>query len=94
MAILHNNPKAKFGPRMPVILSKGSENDWLVPYDEKAWDEQKENLKGLIKSYPQEELDYYTVDRLRGKAYAGNTPKISEHFEYSEFEIDYSNWGK
>lgn len=92
MSILHNNPKAKFGPRMPVILDESSQEEWIMPYDEKNWELQKKHLKGLLKPYPQEELEYYTVDRLRGKAYRGNVPQITDKFEYADFDVDYTKW--
>lgn len=92
MAILHNNPKAKYGPRMPVILNEEIQEDWIMPYDEHNWEKQKKHLKSLLKPYPQEELDYYTVGRLSGKQYPGNTPKITDHIEYEEFNVDYQKW--
>jgi len=91
MEIIHNNPKAK-EPRMPLILPKELEEEWIMPYDEPNWEKQKKHLKELIKPYPHEEMDFYTVDRLRGNAYQGNLPEISEKIEYSEFPVDYSNW--
>lgn len=84
MAKIHNNPKLE-GPRMPLILPPERENDWITPYDEELWEKgQKKQLQELIQPFPEEELDYHTVDRLRGKEYAGNIPEISEPLEYSE----------
>jgi len=40
----------------------------------------------LIREYPDEELDAYTVRRLRGKEYIGNVEKVSEPFEYAELK--------
>lgn len=36
---------------------------------------------------PDEELDAYTVRRLRGKEYIGNVSAVSEPFEYAELKI-------
>jgi len=91
LEVLHNNPKAK-GPRMPVILPKESEDEWIMPYDEPNWEKQKSHLKELIKPYSHEEMDYYTVNRLRGKAYQGNLPNISEEIDYPEFSVNYLEW--
>ena len=87
LAKIHNNPKLE-GPRMPVILSKESENDWIMPYDEQLWEkEQKKAIQNLIRSYPEEELAAHTVHKLRGKEYSGNVPEISEPVEYAELEF-------
>ncbi|RKN83515.1 SOS response-associated peptidase [Ulvibacterium marinum] len=85
MAKLHNNPKAKDGPRMPLILPTELENEWIQPYDEALWEKgQKKAIHELIQSYPEEKLDYYTVGRLGGKEYVGNIPEISEPLNYPE----------
>ena len=84
MAKIHNNPKLE-GPRMPLILPPELENEWLTPYDEILWEKgQKKALQELIQPYPEEEFDYHTVDRLRGKEYPGNIPEIMESLEYEE----------
>jgi len=41
----------------------------------------------LIKEYPDEELDAYTVRRVRGKEYIGNVEKVCEPFEYAELNV-------
>lgn len=88
MAKIHNNPKLK-EPRMPLILPNEIANEWLTPYDEELWGKgQKKALEELIRPYTEEELDYHTVDRLRGKGYRGNVPGISEAFEYPELQIE------
>lgn len=84
MAKIHNNPKLE-EPRMPLILSPEHEDDWITSFDEELWEKgQKKTLEELIRPYPEEKLNYYTVDRLRGKEYAGNVPEISEPLEYPE----------
>jgi len=41
----------------------------------------------LIREYPDEELEAYTVRRLRGKEYLGNVEEVSAPFEYPELKI-------
>ena len=80
MARIHNNPKLK-GPRMPLILPEALAENWLRtiedPLDQKAIEE-------LIRSFPEEALMAHTVSKLRGKAYPGNIPEISEEVFYPE----------
>jgi putative SOS response-associated peptidase YedK len=77
---IHNNPKLK-EPRMPVILPESLENEWLHPLTD---DLDKKPIQELIKEFPDEELEAYTVRRLRGKEYIGNVSEISEKYEYEE----------
>tara|TARA_B100001765_G_scaffold213212_1_gene178645 strand:+ start:799 stop:1566 length:768 start_codon:yes stop_codon:yes gene_type:complete len=83
MSKIHNNPKLK-GPRMPLILPKELEDKWLESIED---DLDKKQIEELIVSYPEEELDSHTVQRLRGKEYPGNVASISEPFEYQELEF-------
>ena len=82
LARIHNNPKLA-GPRMPVILPDALADKWLVtvkdPLDEKE-------LQTLLCPYPEAELQAHTVAKLRGKAYAGNVPEISEPVAYPELQ--------
>jgi len=80
---IHNNPKLK-EPRMPVILHEELADKWLEKI-EGAKDQ--EYIEELIQPYPEEELDAYTVGRLRGKDYLGNVPEISEPVYYAELVI-------
>ena len=80
MAKIHNNPKAK-GPRMPLILTEATAENWLDRIDDEV---DKKMIQDLIKSYPEEELTYHTVARLRGKEYAGNIETISDEVVYDE----------
>ena len=80
LAKIHNNPKLD-GPRMPLILPSELEEDWLAPINDEL-EEQK--IKELIRSYPTEELESYTVGRIRGKEYVGNIPEVSNKKEYPE----------
>jgi putative SOS response-associated peptidase YedK len=78
MAWLHNRPKASEGPRMPFVLREECYHDWLdtslLPGE----------VLSLIQPYPQELLQDYPVDRLRGKSYPGNVPKIMEPHNYPQ----------
>ena len=80
LAKIHNNPKLE-GPRMPLILPQELEDKWLEPVEDEL---DVKSIQELIKDYPDEELDAYTVRRLRGKEYIGNTEKVSEPFQYEE----------
>jgi putative SOS response-associated peptidase YedK len=82
MAKIHNNPKLQ-GPRMPLILPEGMEDKWLIPIEDEI---DIKAIQELIHSYPEEELEAYTVDRLRGKGYMGNIPEISQKIEYPELQ--------
>lgn len=66
---------------MPLILPEGMENKWLIPIED---DIDIKAIQELIHSYPGEELEAYTVDRLRGKEYRGNIPEISQQVQYPE----------
>ena len=78
MTYIHNNPKASETPRMPFIVPLDLEEAWLNP------EAQPDGLSQLIGPYPDEQLDYYTVPRLRGKAYPGNVPEMMQPVEYDE----------
>ncbi|RMA58061.1 SOS response-associated peptidase [Ulvibacter antarcticus] len=80
MAKIHNNPKLK-EPRMPVILTSESEEEWLKPFESNT---DRENIVKNIKPLSEDLLEAYTVRRLRGKEYLGNVEEISEEFEYQE----------
>lgn len=77
---IHNNPKLK-GPRMPLILPQEIEDRWLDPVND---DLDIKAIQDLMRSYPDDALEAYTVRRLRGKEYIGNVEEISEPFEYEE----------
>lgn len=78
---ISNDPKAESGPRMPVILTRDTEKDWLMPMEKKA---DREFLLSLCKAYPSSELMAYTVARLKGKQAVGNTAKAIEKISYQE----------
>ena len=75
MSKIHNNPKLE-GPRMPVILSKNNEDNWL--------DIKSKNIKALIKPSEDENLMAFPVKRIRGKEYLGNVKEVCLEFNYPE----------
>ena len=81
MARIHNNPKLP-QPRMPVILHKEVEDQWLAPLTDKA---DQEMLQDLLIPYDEEFLEYYPVPRLRGKEAVGNDPAVLQPVEYPGF---------
>jgi putative SOS response-associated peptidase YedK len=80
---IHNNPKLK-GPRMPLILSDTTEDEWLNPINDAV---DKKAIEDIIKPFPADELGYHTVNKLRGKAYSGNVEEISNEVIYKELEF-------
>ena len=83
MAKIHNNPKL-IEPRMPVILPDGMEDHWLEPINNEG---QRKEIVNLIKAYPENKLQAYTVRKLRGNEAVGNVPEASRYFEYKELEV-------
>lgn len=83
MTRIHNNPKASEGPRMPLILPQGLVIDWLKPINDKV---DKDFIETLIQPYDENELETFTVKRLRGKEAIGNIPEALNSFRYPELE--------
>jgi putative SOS response-associated peptidase YedK len=79
MGAIHNNPKLS-EPRMPVMLDDRQTEDWL---DAKT----EHGVQEIIQQECTLELAAHPVQRLRGKAYLGNTESISEEVEYPELKI-------
>ncbi len=77
MTQIHNNPKIK-EPRMPLILPKELEAEWLKPRDAN----EKELLQDLLKPFPKELLKVKTVMPLKGKNALGNVEEASKEFQY------------
>lgn len=80
MAKIHNNTKAEMGPRMPAILPREKQDEWLAPFTAAA---DKEKLQALLKPYDGP-LRAYAVRQLLGKNTIGNVPEIREAFHYDE----------
>ena len=79
LAQIHNNPKLKES-RMPVILQGDEIEQWLEPINNDA---DKKKIESLIKPF-KEDLEAYTVRRLRGKESLGNVPEAANKFDYPE----------
>jgi putative SOS response-associated peptidase YedK len=84
MSKIHNNPKAELGPRMPVILTKDKQDEWLIDCKTEA---DKSYLAGLIHPSNQEELVAYTVGKINGKDAIGNVPEAETEVIYPELVI-------
>lgn len=83
MAKIHNNPKAS-GPRMPVILPKELERNWLNPIHDKA---DKELIQELIKPYDASEMIAYPVAKIKGKEAVGNNEKALAKHHYEQLKL-------
>ncbi len=84
MAKIHNLPAASDTPRMPLILAKEKQDEWLI--DLKS-DADKEHIMSLAKPYAAEEMSAYTVPQLIGKNGVGNAPEATKEFVYEELEF-------
>lgn len=84
MAHIHNKPKGSDEPRMPLIIPKELEDEWLKPSHDDPLNIQK--VKELIVPYDEDEMKAYPVSRLTGKNAVGNTPKAIEKVYYPELE--------
>ncbi|MFT5231670.1 MAG: putative SOS response-associated peptidase YedK [Candidatus Azotimanducaceae bacterium] len=83
LTTIHNNPKIK-EPRMPLMLTREAEEQWLT---DEADGITAQKTNALIQSYPSEKLVSHTVQKLKGIAYTGNVPEISEPHLYPELEF-------
>ncbi len=79
MTKIHNNPKLSEGPRMPVILSRENEKEWLFT-DEPT----PEKLESLLVPFDESVMEAYTVPRLKGKSAVGNKEEALKNKEYPE----------
>jgi putative SOS response-associated peptidase YedK len=63
--------------RMPVILPRESEGQWISPGLSQS------DIKSMLKTYPDDELEAYPTKRLIGKkGVDSNTPEVLQHCEY------------
>ena len=72
---IHNNPKSK-EPRMPLIIDDENAMQWLEGSKEEAME--------LIRPNTEQELEAWTVRRIRGKDYMGNRKDVQDEFVYDE----------
>ena len=80
MAEIHNSPKLK-EPRMPLILPKELEEEWLISIHDKV---SKEQVEALIKPYDEKFMQAWPVKAVRGKKNRPQTHDIIEPHEYGE----------
>jgi putative SOS response-associated peptidase YedK len=80
MQQIHNNPKAE-GPRMPFIVPRGMDDEWL------GSNADKDRIASLIQPYDEDELEAYTVPPLLGKQAIGNVKEAVEPFSYPELGL-------
>ncbi len=81
MAHIHNKPKASEGPRMPVIVPKGLEMEWLGAANDPPG---QQKVKEMIQPYDESELMAYTVPRLQGKYGVGNVKEALGEYKYED----------
>lgn len=84
MSKVHNNPDAELGPRMPVILPKDKQNEWLAPC---ISNEDIKHIQSLIRPLEDGLLRAYPVHRHLGKEGVGNSPLAIEPYDYPELEF-------
>jgi len=83
MAEIHNKPRGSIGPRMPLIISKEKENAWLRPISKES---DIPGIHELVQPYSENELNAFTVPRLKGKSAVGNSPEAIKHIVYEDLE--------
>ena len=83
MREIHNNPKAE-GPRMPFIVPRDLDVDWLRMEEGPL---EHERVSSLIAPYDEAELEAFTVPPLLGKNAIGNVIEAVEPFVYPELGL-------
>ncbi len=86
MSYIHNHPKASQKPRMPLIIPREMESQWLEAPDDPVG---HEIVREMVKPFDDSSLQAYTVTRLRGKAYPGNVPEVCEKYDYEDAQNRY-----
>jgi len=79
MAHIHNKPKASEEPRMPVIVPKGMEKEWLQDIQDPLG---QKKVEEVIQPFDEAELHAFTVPRLQGKEGVGNSLEAITHYTY------------
>ncbi|MEQ8424873.1 MAG: SOS response-associated peptidase family protein, partial [Cyclobacteriaceae bacterium] len=79
MSRIHNNPKMSEGPRMPLILPKENEMNWL-----NLSVSDPKDLEHFTLPINESLLEAYTVPKLKGKLAVGNTVKAITKYDYQE----------
>lgn len=81
---VHNKPKNSLTSRMPLILTKQNQNDWLM--EVKTFGDMK-SLLAIAKPIQDSFLTAHSVPQLIGKAGVGNTELASTRFNYPELKL-------
>lgn len=79
MAKIHNQPAGSEDHRMPLIIDKENDEEWLHG--------SPDDIESLVKPYPSDLLTAHTCHRLSGKSYPGNVPEVIEEVEYDGFNL-------
>ena len=83
MAEVHNKPEGG-EPRMPVILTKENQEEWLMEINTK---EDREKLMKLCVLTNQSKLNFITTKPLLGKNGVGNSEEAGMEFIYPELTL-------
>lgn len=83
MRRIHNNPGAE-GPRMPLVLAEGEQEQWLAPLRGAA---DEDALRALVRPCPADAMQACSVRPLLGKAGIGNSPLAGEPFDHPELAL-------
>lgn len=87
MSKIHNMPAVSDTPRMPVILTKEKQNEWLIDIKDDA---DKKRILNLCVPFDESLMSAHTVGQLIGKSGLGNVPEAKNEFRYSD--LDYTKF--
>ncbi|OEK06669.1 SOS response-associated peptidase [Roseivirga misakiensis] len=89
MEVIHNNPKAHSGSRMPVMLAPEEWRKWLD--GEMAY----EDVLSFCEPYPEDGMKATPVRQgLKSNKVNANIPEVQEPMYYPELGQHWSNYGK
>ena len=80
METIHNKPRGSEGPRMPLIIPRSMEEQWLMDHEEQT----RNLIEEISQPYEEELMDAFTVPRLKGKQATGNVPEANKEHLYDE----------
>jgi putative SOS response-associated peptidase YedK len=81
MSKIHNEPAVSETPRMPVILPREKQNEWLT---EIKSEDDKKHILSLCRPYDDNLMEAHTVGQLIGKTGIGNLPEARQYHKYEE----------
>lgn len=84
MAKIHNIPRDSEECRMPAILPKEIQDEWLMDVNT---DNDKKHIISLVKPFEDGYLEAYSVAQLIGKEGVGNSEAAIEKKEYADLEL-------